>query len=89
MTADTILDEAFTALIGLEVTVVAACALTGRSRATHYRRITPPAARADPIPHGERAKPPSTLSEVERASVLEVINQPAYQDLSICQIWAR
>jgi len=89
VTADTILDEAFTALLALSVSVVAACTLTGRSRATHYRRLSPPAGKAAPTPQAERAKPASTLSEQERLRVLEVINQPAYQDLSICQIWAR
>jgi len=89
VTAGTVLDDAFTALIGLAVTVVAACALTGRSRATHYRRISPPVRKIDPIPQAARAKPPSTLSETERGQVLAVINSPAYQDLSICQIWAR
>ena len=37
----------------------------------------------------ERAKPPSTLSQDERAGVLAVINSAQYADLSICQIWAR
>lgn len=89
MSADTLLDDAFAELIALSLTIVAVCALTGRSRATHYRRVSPPARTSDPIPQGERAKPPSTLSGDERARVLDVINQPAYQDLSICQIWAR
>ena len=89
MTADTILDDAFAALIALDVSVVAACALTGRSRATHYRRVSPPTRNAVPVPHAERQKPPSTLSEAERTVVLETINLPAYADLSICQIWAR
>ena len=48
MRAESILDEAFTALIALAITVVLACALTGRSRATHYRRANPPALKADP-----------------------------------------
>ncbi len=89
MSADTILDDAFTALIALKVTVKAACGLTGRSRASHYRRLNPPARALAPIPQAERAKPPSTLSATERARVLEVINQEKYQNLSICQIWAR
>lgn len=89
MTAESILDDAFTTLLGLQVTVVAACALTGISRATHYRRVNPPGPKTDPIPHAERKKPPSTLSEDERGNVLAVINSPTYADLSICQIWAR
>lgn len=89
MSVESILDEAFTALIALAVTVVAACALTGRSRATHYRRLNPPARKKAPVPQAERAKPPSTLSDVERTGVLAVINSTAYADLSICQVWAR
>ena len=89
MSADTLLDDAFAELIALSLPVVAVCALTGRSRATHYRRVSPPARTSDPIPQADRAKPPSTLSVHERARVLDVINQPSYQDLSICQIWAR
>lgn len=89
MTVDTILDDAFTELRGLSVSVVRACALTGRSRATHYRRLRSSPATKAPIPHADRAKPPSTLSDQERATVLTVINQDGYADLSICQIWAR
>lgn len=89
MTADTILGDAFTALLALSITVVTACALTGRSRATHYRRLTPPAPKSDPTHQRDRAKPPSTLTDTERANVLEVINSAQYADLSICQIWAR
>ena len=89
MSADTILDDAFTALIALSVSVQAACALTGRSRASHYRRLNPQAGVAAPIPQSQRAKPPSTLSEAERATVLEAINSVPYQNSSICQIWAR
>ena len=84
MSAKTILDEAFTALIGLSLTVVAACRLTGRPRATHYRHANPPSARAVPVPRAERAKPPSTLTEDERAKVLAVINSEQYSDLSEC-----
>ncbi len=87
-TADTILDDAFVSLLTLQVSVVDACRLTGKSRATHYRGLNPPT-KPDPIPHARRAKPPSTLSQAERANVLDVINTPGYRDLSICQIWAR
>lgn len=89
MTAESILDDAFGQLIGLEVPVARACQLTGRSRATHYRRAHPPGPKAGPVPQAQRTKPPSTLTDAERARVLEVINSPGYQDLSICQIWAR
>ena len=89
MSAETIFGEAFVALIALTLPITTACQLTGRSRATHYRRLNPPAPKSDPVPHAERTKPPSTLSEAERSHVLGVINSPAYRDLSICQIWAR
>ncbi len=89
MNAEAILDEAFSALIALAVTIRAACALTGRSRATYYRRLRPLVLPVAPIPPAERAKPPSTLSQAERDTVLEVINSPEYQHLSICQVWAR
>jgi transposase InsO family protein len=89
MSTTTILDEAFTALIALSISVVAACRLTGRSRASIYRRVNPPAARTIPVSRAERAKPPSTLSPEERADILAVINSEQYPDLPICQIWAR
>lgn len=43
MSADTILGEAFAALRALGLSVLASCTLTGRSRASHYRRLNPPA----------------------------------------------
>ena len=89
MRAESILDEAFTALLALAITIVAACALTGRSRATYYRRLNPPPLKADPVPQSQRAKPPSTLSQDERSGVLAVINSAQYDNLSICQICAR
>ncbi len=86
--ADELLHEAFTGLLALEVSVVQACRLMGTSRATYYRRRNPHAL-PEPIPHALRAKPPSTLSQAERANVLTVINTAGYRDLSICQIWTR
>ena len=88
MSAESILDEAFTALLALAITVVMACQLTGRSKATHYRRLNPPARKTVPVPQSERTKPPSTLSQDERSGVLAVINSAQYANLSICQIWA-
>jgi len=89
VSVDTIFQAAHADLLAVGVTVLAACVLTGISRATHYRRVSEPAREKDPIPQSERAKPPSTLSQTERAAVLEMINRPVYADLSICQIWAR
>ena len=41
---------AFDDLRAVGATTVAACTLTGRSRATHYRAMAPPARTANPIP---------------------------------------
>lgn len=62
------------------------CRLTGLSRATLYRRRTPP---APPKPRMPRKPPPSALSETERAQVLALLNRPQYQDLAPAQVWAR
>ncbi|MFD3876226.1 transposase, partial [Streptomyces sp. NPDC058623] len=78
------MDTAFTGVEG-ELGITAACRLTGRSRATHYRRLNPPAAReAKPRP-----TPPSALNADERAAVLELVNAGEYAELPPAQIWAR
>ena len=64
-----------------------ACALTGTSRATYYRRVNPLGPRHGPwLP---RTPPPQTLSPAERQQVLAVLNAPDYTDLAIPQVWAR
>jgi transposase InsO family protein len=63
----------------------AACRLTGRSRATHYRRLTPPA----PQVRAPRPAPASALSLAEREQILALMNRPQYVDLPPAQIWAR
>jgi transposase InsO family protein len=65
--------------------ITAACRLTGRSRATHYRALKPP------TPRRPRAVPvqPSALTGQERGVVLELMNSPAYAELPPAQIWAR
>jgi transposase InsO family protein len=68
-----------------ELNTTAACRLTGRSRATHYRRLNPPA----PKERSPRPAPPSALSPVERAEVLALLNRPEYADLPPAQVWAR
>lgn len=78
---------AFTELRAAEVSVKKSCALTGISRATHYRHASP----KGPL-HGPwlpRTPPPSALSAAERAAVLELLTSPAYVDLAIPQVWAR
>jgi transposase InsO family protein len=63
------------------------CGLTGISRATHYRHAHPKGRMHGPwLP---RTRPPSALSAVERAAVLDLLASPAYADLAIPQVWAR
>jgi putative transposase len=64
----------------------AACRLTGLSRATIYRHRNPPRAAR---PRGPRRPPPSTLSESERRTILDLLNSPQYADLAPAQVWAR
>lgn len=63
-----------------------ACALVGRSRATHHRQGHP-----KPRMHGPWPKPqhPGELSGAERAEVLAVLNSQAYADCAVAQVWAR
>jgi putative transposase len=85
------MDAAFAALRAAEVSIAVACALIGRSRATHYRRIDPLGAALGPM-HGPwlpRRPPPCTITDDERAAVLAVLNSPPYRDLAIPQVWAR
>jgi putative transposase len=81
------MDTAFVRLRAVQVSIAAACALTGRSRATHYRHQVE---RPGPIHGPHRARPPpSTITPDERAQVLAVLNSEPYQDLAIPQVWAR
>ena len=79
-----VVDELFPCL-ERELSTTAACRLTGRSRATHYRRLNPPAPRES----APRPAPASALSAVERAEVLALLNRPDYADLPPAQVWAR
>lgn len=79
--------DAFTELRSGAISVLKSCALTGISRATHYRHAHP----RGPV-HGPwlpRTPPPNTLSTPERARVLQLLTSPAYADLAIPQVWAR
>ncbi|WP_235187166.1 MULTISPECIES: IS3 family transposase [unclassified Frankia] len=72
------------------VGVKKACELTGRSRATFYRRHRPPASvppRPVPKPHRERVQP-RALSARERERVLEVLNSERFRDASPAHVWA-
>ncbi len=62
-----------------------ACALTGRARATHYRRAVGPVLGPRPW----RPSPPNALSDAEREEVLALLRSPAYCDLAVAQVWAR
>ncbi|MFG2405836.1 transposase [Streptomyces brevispora] len=77
-------DETFEGVQG-QLGTTAACRLTGRSRATHYRRLSLKP-KPEPAP---RAAPPSALSSAERAEVLALLNRPEYADLPPAQVWAR
>ncbi len=71
-----------------ELTVVVgtthACAAVGRSRATHYRLLHPPA----PKPKREPAPQPRALTEVERTQVLEVMHSERFVDLAPPSVYA-
>jgi putative transposase len=61
-----------------------ACALTGRSRASHYRDVQGPV-------HGPRAPrcaPANKLSDEEVTALLALMNSDDFVDLAPAQIWA-
>lgn len=86
------MNTAFAELRAVEMPITVVCALTGRSRATHYRRVDPLGAAALGPRHGPwlpRGLPPSTITGEERARVLALVNSEPYRDLAIGQVWAR
>ena len=80
---------AFDGLREAGVATRTACSLTGRARASHYRRLRPPQVRRPPIPQSQRKAPTQALSPAERAAVLGVLNTVGNADLSIGQVWVR
>ncbi|MET9915126.1 DDE-type integrase/transposase/recombinase [Streptomyces sp. NPDC006476] len=82
--ADPVVDEAFTGVEGRKG-ITAACRLTGRSRATHYRRLRPA---PPPGPRSPQVQP-SALTAEERAAVVELMNSVEYAELPPAQIRAR
>ncbi|MEO6143776.1 MAG: DDE-type integrase/transposase/recombinase [Dermatophilaceae bacterium] len=80
---------AFDGLAEAGVATKMACSLTGRARASHYRRLRPPRVLRPPIPQSERRAPTQALSPAERGAVLEVLNTVGNADLSIGQVWVR
>ncbi|MBF8173540.1 hypothetical protein IW294_22605 [Streptomyces olivaceus] len=77
-------DDAFTG-VESELGITAACRLTGRSRATHYRRLRPAPERKPRKPQVQ----PSALTPEERAAVLELMNPGEYAELPPAPIWTR
>lgn len=73
-------------ILAAHVGVVSACALVGRSRATHHRVASP-----KPRQHGPWPKPahPAELSEQERTTVLELLTSEKYAEMAPAQVWAR
>ncbi len=61
-----------------------ACRALGASPATIYRRRRPP----EPRPKRPRPKPARSLSEVERAAVLEALRGERFLDSSPAAVWA-
>ncbi|MFD4861923.1 IS3 family transposase, partial [Streptomyces atratus] len=78
------MDEAFTG-VEVQLGIMAACRLTGRSRAAHYRRLRPAPPRRARVLQVQ----PSALTVEERAAVLELMNGDEYAELAPAQIWAR
>ncbi|WP_329142533.1 hypothetical protein OIU91_02700 [Streptomyces sp. NBC_01456] len=78
------IDEEFAGVQG-QLGTTAACRLTGHSRATHCRRLSPT---PKPAP-SPRPAPASVLSLAERAEILALLNRPEYVDLPPAQVWAR
>lgn len=69
------------------VPTTVACAVLGRSRATHYRRRRP-APDPEAVTGRRRAAQPRALSERERAEVLEVLHSDRFVDESPATVWA-
>jgi putative transposase len=65
----------------------AACAVLGRSRATHYRRRRPA---ADPVVVAARRRgaQPRALTEAERVEVLGELHSARFVDESPATVWA-
>ncbi len=75
--------------------IAMACALLGRSRASHYRAQKEIERRAGlpfgPEPRHEqppRPTPPNALSAAERDRVLGVLTEPRFADKAVAQTWA-
>jgi putative transposase len=76
------MNAAMDALTGV-VSARRACALTGRSRATHYRDRRP--LHGPPAP---RPAPANALSEEEMDELLDLLHTERFVDLAPAQVWA-
>ena len=85
--ADEAVSVAFDELRTVGVSTKAACALIGRSRASHYRHLLGPV--HGPKPRRQVPDNGQALTPAERDAVLALINTTSYADLSIGQIWTR
>jgi len=75
-------------LVGHDVSTARACALLGRSRATHYRHAA--AAATGPVhgPARPRPAPGNALTPAERNRILGLLTDEQYRDKSVAQTWA-
>lgn len=79
------IDEAFNEL-SVVVPLQRACALLGKSRATHYRRMKPKQSKtSDPV---VRRMPTNALTPAEREQVAAVLHEGRFADKAPAQVWA-
>jgi putative transposase len=78
-----VIEACFCELVPL-LGVAGACRGSGRSRATHYRRLCPPVLG----PSVPRSAPVNALSRQETAKLLAVMRSMRFCDLAPAQIWA-
>jgi putative transposase len=78
-----VIEACFTELEPL-VGTAAGCRGSGKSRATHYRRLAPPTLG----PALPRSSPANALSQTETAELLAVLRSSRFCDLAPAQIWA-
>jgi putative transposase len=81
--AEAVIEACFAELVPILGTA-GACRASGRSRATHYRRLAPPVLGPPPL----RASPANALSPVEVGQLLEVLRSARFCDLAPAQVWA-
>ena len=81
------IDAAFVDLAEL-TSAKRACAVLGKSRATHYRRQRPRLAVTGPRAPRPVPVPANALTPAERASVLATLNHESFVDKSPAQVWA-